>query len=97
VRPFVSLRLAAGAGLAVLALTTLRGAEAAPPDPPRSSAWLARLPDGEAKRKFILDCTGCHQFDDRIALTGGRPRTEAEWIEAVTRMLGYAGARTGFP
>lgn len=62
-----------------------------------SSAWLARLPDGEAKRKFIIDCTGCHQFDEKIARVDGRPRTEAEWAEAVTRMLGYAGARTGFP
>lgn len=62
-----------------------------------SSAWLSRLPDSEAKRKFILDCTGCHQFDEKIARIGGRPRTEAEWAEAVTRMLGYAGARTGFP
>jgi virginiamycin B lyase len=62
-----------------------------------SSAWLARLPDGEAKRKFILDCTGCHQFDEKIARISGRPRTETEWAEAVTRMLGYAGARTGFP
>jgi virginiamycin B lyase len=64
---------------------------------PSSSAWLARLPDGEAKRKFILDCTGCHQFDGKIALAGGRPRTRAEWVEAVTRMLGYAGARSSFP
>jgi virginiamycin B lyase len=64
---------------------------------PASSAWLARLPDGEAKRKFILDCTGCHQFDAKVARVGGRPRTETEWAEAVTRMLGYAGARTGFP
>ena len=64
---------------------------------PSSSAWLARLPDGATKRKFILDCTGCHQFDEKIALTGGRPRTETEWAEAITRMLGYAGARTGFP
>ena len=64
---------------------------------PSSSAWLARLPDGEAKRKFILDCTGCHQFDGKIALTSGRPRNKAEWVEAVTRMLGYAGARTSFP
>ena len=62
-----------------------------------SSAWLSRLPDSEAKRKFILDCTGYHQFDEKIARIGGRPRTEAEWAEAVTRMLGYAGARTGFP
>ena len=62
-----------------------------------SSAWLALLPDGEVKRKFILDCTGCHQFDAKIARIDGRPRTEMEWAEAVTRMLGYAGARTGFP
>jgi virginiamycin B lyase len=64
---------------------------------PGSSAWLAQLPEGETKRKFILDCTGCHQFDSKIALTGGRPRTEAEWVEAVTRMLGFAGARSSFP
>ena len=40
-------------------------------DPPRSSAWLSLLPDGEAKRKFILDCTGCHQFDEKIARPQG--------------------------
>jgi streptogramin lyase len=67
------------------------------PAAPRSSAWLSLLPDGEAKRKFILDCTGCHQFDDRIARPGGTPRTEAQWTEAVGRMLGYAGATTSFP
>jgi virginiamycin B lyase len=64
---------------------------------PSSSAWLSLLPEGETKRKFILDCTGCHQFDSRIALSGGRPRTKQEWAEAVTRMLGYAGARSSFP
>jgi virginiamycin B lyase len=62
-----------------------------------SSAWLALLPDGEIKRKFILDCTGCHQFDEKIARVQGRPRSEAEWAAAVTRMLGYAGATTAFP
>ena len=62
-----------------------------------SSAWLALLPDGETKRKFILDCTGCHQFDEKVARVNGRPRSEGEWREAVTRMLGYAGARTSFP
>ena len=67
------------------------------PAAPRSSTWLSLLPDGEAKRKFVLDCTGCHQFDARIARPGGRPRTEAEWVAAVTRMLGYAGATTKFP
>jgi virginiamycin B lyase len=67
------------------------------PAAPRSSAWLSLLPEGEAKRKFILDCTGCHQFDARIARPGGTPRTEAQWVEAITRMLGYAGATTSFP
>ncbi len=62
-----------------------------------SSDWLSLLPDGEAKRKFVLDCTGCHQFDGKIALKNGRGRTETEWVEAVSRMLGYAGATTSFP
>jgi virginiamycin B lyase len=70
---------------------------AAQDEPGLSSGWLAQLPDGEAKREFILDCTGCHQFDEKIARVNGRPRTEAEWVEAVTRMLGYAGARSSFP
>ena len=64
---------------------------------PTASAWLSVLPDGEAKRRFILDCTGCHQFDARVTRPGGAARTEAGWAEAVTRMLGYAGATTSFP
>ena len=84
----------ASALTAVALAATLAGSG----DPPaRSSGWLARLPDGETKRKFLLDCTGCHQFDERIARPGGTPRTEAGWVEAVTRMLGYAGATTSFP
>jgi virginiamycin B lyase len=62
-----------------------------------SAAYLGLLPDGEVKRRFILDCTGCHQFDGRIAMPAGQPRTEAQWREAVARMLSFAGARSGFP
>jgi virginiamycin B lyase len=62
-----------------------------------SAAWLAALPRGEEKRRFLLDCTGCHQFDARIATPNGAPRTLAQWQEAVERMLRYAGASTGFP
>ncbi|HEU4681682.1 MAG TPA: hypothetical protein VFS51_08055 [Gemmatimonadales bacterium] len=80
-----------------MASAALAGILAGQDQSPSSSAWLARLPDGEAKRKFILDCTGCHQFDAKIALAGDRPRTRAEWVEAVTRMLGYAGASSSFP
>ncbi|HEX6105362.1 MAG TPA: hypothetical protein VFZ26_07250 [Gemmatimonadales bacterium] len=88
--------------LTLLAATPAIAQTAAAPPPPRladppSSAWLSLLPEGEAKRKFILDCTGCHQFDARIARPDGRPRTEAQWAEAVTRMLGFAGATTSFP
>lgn len=67
------------------------------PADPSSAAWLALLPDGPAKRQFIIDCTGCHQFDSRMALPSGRPRTEAEWKDAVQRMLGFAGPESGFP
>lgn len=70
---------------------------AAPVEPPSSSAWLALLPDGETKRRFILDCTGCHQFDGRIAAPGGGLRTQDEWSTAIARMLGYAGPSTNFP
>jgi virginiamycin B lyase len=75
------------------AAATLLGAG----DPPPSSAFLSRLPDGVEKRKFILDCTGCHQFDGRTAFPEGKPRTREGWEEAVHRMLRYAGASTPFP
>ena len=55
------------------------------------------LPDGEEKRRFVLDCTGCHQFDRQIAQVNGRARTREEWRTAIERMLTYAGATTGFP
>jgi hypothetical protein len=95
----VLLRIAAALSLTTAFVTAARprGPASSPPAPPRSSAWLSLLPEGEAKRKFILDCTGCHQFDEKIARPQGQPRTEAQWVEAVTRMLGYAGATTSFP
>jgi virginiamycin B lyase len=62
-----------------------------------SSDWLGVLPDGEEKRRFILDCTGCHQFDEQVARPAGKARTGAEWAEAINRMLGFAGSTTGFP
>ncbi len=78
-------------------LVLLAASPVAAQQPPRSSDWLNRLPDGEEKRRFILDCTGCHQFDSVVALPEGRSRTEAEWVEAVERMLGFAGANSSFP
>ncbi|MGH7711202.1 MAG: carboxypeptidase regulatory-like domain-containing protein, partial [Gemmatimonadaceae bacterium] len=82
-------------GTASRADVTLRGT---PNNAAVSSAqWLGMLPDGEAKRKFILDCTGCHQLDTRHVVKDGQPRSQQQWIADVTRMLGFAGATTGFP
>jgi virginiamycin B lyase len=84
-------------GLLALLLGGRIASLAAQADPGLSSGWLGQLPDGETKREFILDCTGCHQFDEKTARINGRPRSEPEWVEAITRMLGYAGARSAFP
>jgi virginiamycin B lyase len=62
-----------------------------------SSAWLGLLPDGDTKRKFTLDCTGCHQFNESRALQNGAPRSASQWAADVSRMLGYAGASSNFP
>jgi streptogramin lyase len=62
-----------------------------------ASQLLRLLPEGEEKRRFILDCTGCHTFDARIATHAGRARTRVQWDSATHRMLGYAGATSSFP
>jgi virginiamycin B lyase len=83
---------------AVLAAATwARLPRAAPQTDPGSAAVLAQLPDGEFKRRFVLDCTGCHQMDTRVAYPGGQPRTAEQWEEAIKRMVGFAGAGTPFP
>lgn len=58
---------------------------------------LTALPDDEAKREFILDCTGCHQMDIARVFPDGQPRSDSAWVAIVQRMLSFAGARTGFP
>ncbi|MGH7558433.1 MAG: hypothetical protein ACREMD_11775, partial [Gemmatimonadota bacterium] len=62
-----------------------------------SSAWLALLPDGETKRRFLIDCANCHQIDDRIVQVGGAPRDRASWVERTEQMLSFSGAASGFP
>ena len=76
-------------------------AQSVPVGPDLSTATAAQLlqllPDGEEKRRFILDCAGCHTFDARIAASASRARTTAQWDSATHRMLSYAGATSGFP
>ncbi len=64
---------------------------------PPSSAVLSLLPDGAIKRRFLLDCTGCHQIDVEMAFPNGRARTALEWQVAIERMLTMAGAGSAFP
>lgn len=80
------------------ALLLAASAAGPPPAPPPSSArWLGALPDGVEKRKFILDCTGCHQFNETRVYAGDSLRTRARWERDIARMLRYAGAGSGFP
>ncbi|HWA59105.1 MAG TPA: hypothetical protein VG692_17765 [Gemmatimonadales bacterium] len=83
----------------LLAVSLAFGGPGGPGDPaPVSSAgWLRALPDGPTKRQFVLDCTGCHQFDAQVTTPNGSARTREQWIEAVKRMLTYGGATTSFP
>ena len=74
-----------------------RAAAATLPQSPTSAAVLAMLPDGEEKRGFLLDCTGCHQMDVARAFPNGRARTRDEWRAVVARMIAFAGFQAGFP
>lgn len=84
---------------AVIALVPASAASQQPNSEPEltSSAFLALLPDGETKRRFILDCAGCHQFDARMVLPEAVPRSHASWVERTEQMLSFAGANSGFP
>jgi virginiamycin B lyase len=72
------------------------------PDPwptATSSQLLSLLPDGETKRGFILDCTGCHQFDRQTVSSAAGPglKLETEWRERTAQMISFSGAQSGFP
>ncbi len=62
-----------------------------------SSALVSLLPDGEEKRRFLLDCAGCHQFDQKTISFEGRLKSREQWRTRIEQMLAFAGAHTGFP
>jgi virginiamycin B lyase len=62
-----------------------------------SSAWLARLPDDALKPWFLLDCTGCHQFNETRALRDGALRSADQWNVDAARMHASFGPDSGFP
>jgi streptogramin lyase len=53
-----------------------------PVEPPRSSDYIAALPEGEMRRKIVLGCTPCHQ----LGTLPTRKKTLEEWRVAITRM-----------
>lgn len=77
--------------------TVAAAVAASPADTPSSSAILGLLPDGATKRRFILDCTGCHQMDMARTFPNGGAQTVEEWEASIQRMLAMAGAASLFP
>jgi virginiamycin B lyase len=63
----------------------------------RACDLLGLLPDGEQKRKFIIDCMGCHSLNDRVLYVDGKLICEAGYVQSVRKMLSFAGAGTFFP
>ena len=60
--------------------------------------YLSLLPDGEEKRRFAVDCLGCHSLNARIVLDKrGEPWDEAGWATSTEKMLSFAGHKTRFP
>jgi virginiamycin B lyase len=51
-----------------------------------SSTWLSLLPDGEMKRRFIVNCAACHEIAHSRIYKDGAIRDEAKWSEAIALM-----------
>jgi streptogramin lyase len=104
--PFLT-ALTAGAGVALALVPSQDVRPVLSPSPSLSgapadtsapgSAWLALLSDGPTKRRFILDCSGCHVFDAEITRVAGAPRSRESWEATTAQMLLFAGATTSFP
>jgi virginiamycin B lyase len=63
-----------------------------------ASTILSLLPDGEEKRRFIIDCMGCHSLNERILYKkDGSLLDAAEWKASVEKMLLFSGHNTSFP
>jgi virginiamycin B lyase len=60
---------------------------------------LARVfPDGTEKRRLIVDCMGCHQFNQPIVFDKkGVPLDPAAWRSSTEKMIGFCGPKTSFP
>lgn len=63
-----------------------------------ASVLVGALPDGVEKRRFIIDCMGCHQLNHPIVFDEeGQVRNEAAWRAATQKMIAFCGPSTTFP
>jgi virginiamycin B lyase len=63
-----------------------------------SYAYLGLLPEGDEKRRFIVDCMGCHSLNGTVMWSKeGKFLDEAGWKAGVDKMLSFAGHKTMFP
>jgi virginiamycin B lyase len=61
-------------------------------------AYLNVLPSGEEKRRLILDCAGCHAFNEKTLLDKeGALLDEDSYKASVDKMLSFSGAASMFP
>ena len=51
-----------------------------------SSSLLSLLPEGEDKRRFLLNCAGCHEVAHGRIWKDGKVRDHAKWAEAIKLM-----------
>jgi virginiamycin B lyase len=60
--------------------------------------YFSMLPDDDEKRRFAVDCLGCHSLNARIVLDkNGKPWDEKGWTVATEKMMSFAGHTTRFP
>jgi hypothetical protein len=86
--------LAAAGATINLTIAKTAGAIAEAP----SRAFLGVLPETSEKRRFVVDCMGCHSISAQNLLgVDGQPHDAEAWAEAVNLMLSFAGHDTPFP
>ena len=51
-----------------------------------SAHWMSLLPEGEMRREFLLNCASCHEIGYARVQRDGKPRTSADWLDAIAMM-----------
>jgi virginiamycin B lyase len=58
---------------------------------------MSGLPEGQQKRRFAVDCMGCHQMNASLITKDGKPLDREGWVASVNKMLSFSGFKTSFP